>query len=598
MPYYPTLAENNSSVEAIDVFRGYNHNLRINDGEWFDCENLSLDSYPVMSSRKKRGIVATLSSPQGILAKDKLAYVDGATLYYNGAAVPGITLSTVATKCPKTLLSMGAYVLIWPDKVYYNTQDSTDYGSMENIKVIDTEAQGIDYSVCKIDGGAITATPSATAPVDPANGAYWLDTSATPHVLKVYSESQEKWTEVSTRYVKITSTDIGVGFSKYDGVVLSGCFAPSGIYDDEVIKEVDSFNKAQVIFERDDDYIVIGGSLSETVNQYNYGSVILSRTVPDMDYVTEAENRIWGCKYGLVDGKPINAIYACKLGDFKNWNCYQEISTDSYFVNCGTDGPFTGAITHAGYPVFFKENYLHKVYINAAGAHQVATAACNGVQKGSANSMCIINGKLYFKSRTDVLVFDGSLPVPFSDVFGGILYDSAAAGAFGNKYYISMRQTDTGNWHMFCYDTLKDMWTREDDTHAQDFASLDGDLYYIDALTKKIMCINGTKGTPESAVEWSATTGIIGFSYVNKKYISRFNLRMALGDGADMDIYIQYDSNGIWEHKGHLEGADLRTFTLPIRPRRCDHMRIKLEGTGEFKLYSLAKVLEIGSDYQ
>ena len=38
------------------------------------------------------------------------------------------------------------------------------------------------------------------------------------------------------------------------------------------------------------------------------------------------------------------------------------LSTDSYYGNLGTDGKFTGAITHMGYPLFFKENCLHKVY--------------------------------------------------------------------------------------------------------------------------------------------------------------------------------------------------------------------------------------------
>ena len=50
------------------------------------------------------------------------------------------------------------------------------------------------------------------------------------------------------------------------------------------------------------------------------------------------------------------------LGDFRNWQCFMGLSTDSYYGNLGTDGKFTGAITHMGYPLFFKENCLHKVY--------------------------------------------------------------------------------------------------------------------------------------------------------------------------------------------------------------------------------------------
>ena len=66
------------------------------------------------------------------------------------------------------------------------------------------------------------------------------------------------------------------------------------------------------------------------------------RSVPEMDFVIESGNRLWGCKYGVVDGKAVNEIYASKLGDFKNWNCYAGRSTDSYVATRGSDGPFTG----------------------------------------------------------------------------------------------------------------------------------------------------------------------------------------------------------------------------------------------------------------
>ena len=33
---YPTLTEQETSREMIDVFSGYNHNLRIKDGEFYD----------------------------------------------------------------------------------------------------------------------------------------------------------------------------------------------------------------------------------------------------------------------------------------------------------------------------------------------------------------------------------------------------------------------------------------------------------------------------------------------------------------------------------------------------------------------------------
>ena len=40
----------------------------------------------------------------------------------------------------------------------------------------------------------------------------------------------------------------------------------------------------------------------------------------------------------------------------------------------------------------------------------------------------------------------------------------------------------------------------------------------------------------------------------------------------------------------------LGTFLLPVRPRRCDHFEVRLQGEGDVCLYSFARVFEKGSD--
>ena len=89
---------------------------------------------------------------------------------------------------------------------------------------------------------------------------------------------------------------------------------------------------------------------------------------------------------------------------------------------------------------------------------------------------------------------------------------------------------------------------------------------------------------------------LIGYSTVEQKYISRFNIRMSLAQGAHMDVLVQYDSDGVWHNQGRIQGAGTRTFMLPVRPRRCDHFRIRLDGSGEARIYSFAKIFEAGSD--
>ena len=292
----------------------------------------------------------------------------------------------------------------------------------------------------------------------------------------------------------------------------------------------------------------------------------------------------------------MNEIFCCKLGDFKNWEVYSGISTDSFRASCGTDGVWTGAVTYLGYPLFFKENYVHKVYVSSGGAHQIVSMAIDGVQKGSDGSFAIVNDYLFYKSKTGINRFDGTQAVNISSDLGNEQYCDAVGGRLGGKYYVSMKDINE-KWHLFVYDVKRGLWIREDNTMALYFADIDNELYYIDGDSNELKTINGTEGKEEDKFPWKIVFGDIGYEYFQKKYLSRFNIRMSLEEDGWAEIYTEYDSNGIWEKRGTIKGIGMsRTFTLPIIPRRCDHIRIKIEGSGEFKLYSISKVLEIGSD--
>ena len=589
---YPTLTEQATTRQIIDVFGGYNHNLRIGDGEFYDERNLCSDDYPLLTTRRQRGVYASPTNPQGMIAKDALCYVDGSAFVINEKRIE-MNLSTAAEDCPKSLVSMGAYVIILPDKKYINTAEVSDRGSMEATY---TSTGEVTFSLCTADGGSYgSITASSTAPENPANGAYWLDVSGEQHALKVYSSATGVWSTVATTYVKISATGIGAQFGQYDGVQLSG-IVKNGVKD---------LNGSAIVWAKGDDYIVVVGILDASVTQTAAdGAVKVERSVPDMDFVIESGNRLWGCKYGYADGKTVNEIYASKLGDFKNWNCFMGISTDSYAASCGTDGQWTGAITHLGYPLFFKENCLHKVYGTFPSNFQIQTTTCRGVQKGSGGSMAIVNEVLYYKSRGGVCVYDGSLPEEISEAFGGEIYSDAVGGGHRNKYYLSMKDSG-GTWCLFVYDTRLGTWHKEDATHAEAWCSCQDEMYYIDASDKKIRTVLGRGTKDTSPISWMAETGTImalttSSNYPewisNKKFVGRMLIRMSLDAGATMQVYIQYDSSGVWEKLWYMTGKNLRTFSFPVRPHRCDHFRLKLEGTGGAKIYSITKTLERGSD--
>ncbi len=315
-----------------------------------------------------------------------------------------------------------------------------------------------------------------------------------------------------------------------------------------------------------------------------------------MDYVVEAGNRLWGCRYGVAaNGQVVNELYCSKLGDFKNWSCHMGISTDSWSASLGSDGPFTGAITHLGYPLFFKENCLHKVYISSSGGHQVTATTCRGVQQDCHKSLAIVGEVLYYKARSGICAYDGSLPTDISAALGNIPYTEAVAGAHGSKYYISMADT-AGRYHLFVLDTHKGLWHREDDLRADMFCCCRDELYCMEQGTGKILALLGSGEPAEGPVDWLAETGPIGITTPDSKYVSRLSLRLGMELGAKLLCSVRYDSQGGWEPLFSLTGTHLRSFTLPIRPKRCDHLQLRLEGMGEVKLYSLTKTIEEGSD--
>lgn len=579
--------------EMTTVFGGYNHRLSCQEGQFYDMKNITSEYFPVLSPRKNRGIVKEFKNPQGVLDKEELLWIDDQKLYINGEnkELAGVT---ILPDGPKTLAKMGAYVIIMPDKIWYNT-DKNECGYMECRKTV-SKGTEIRFSLCEADGSAITWHDAkyyeTTAP---ANGDYMMSISGGKASLKVYSSTLSIWSNVATTYVQITSKGIGEGFEKGDGIKLTMDGEVAALTNILVNTEEDGkISTNTCIIDRTEDCITIAGILKENL-VITDKELAIERKVPDMEYITECNNRLWGCS---KDG---HEIYCCKLGDVKNWNCFQGISTDSWAATVGSDGKFTGAITYLGYPMFFKEDGLIKISPSATGGHQTKETRCRGVQKGSHASLSILNEILYYKSSICVCAYNGSLPYSISDDLGEERYYDAVAGSTGDRYYVSMKDKD-GKYNLFAYDVKNGIWCREDDTEALCFCRHMDELYYIDACDKRMKSVKGTLiyDVPEKKTEekfnWFAESGNIGYSSPDHKYIARINIRISLEFGTDVDFYLQYDSSGEWEHKFHMSGTGTRTYSVPVIPRRCDHFKYKLAGKGACKVYSVTKVIEEGSD--
>lgn len=586
--FFPELNSLPTGRRLISKFSGLDLRNAISEGAFAAMKNLSSRDYPLLSPRRRRTRVAQTGLLGGMAARDGLCYVNGTDFVINGAPY-----DLGLTEGEKQLVSMGAYTVIFPDKKYINTLEPADRGSLEATWTSDAS---VKFTLCDSTGAGYEGMVTGNeAPGSPTNLQYWLDTSVSPCVLRRYSADAETWVEQTTTYVCINAQGIGKGFSQYDGVTLSGIAAQA----------LQSLNGTAVLQVVGDDYIVIPGILGSVVTQDpDQGRVRVERLVPEMDFVIESENRLWGCRYGFDrEGNAVNELYACKLGDFKNWSCFQGLSTDSYRVSLGADGPFTGAVTHLGYPLFFREGCLHKVYGNYPENYRIQTTACRGVAQGSHKSLAIVQGALYYLGTSGVCAYDGSLPEEVSAALGQKRFRNGVAGASGSRYYISMTE-ENGNPGLYVLDTALGLWHREDDLAAQCFCArgeylLCHDGEYIWELTGASPTdpgVFGAAAVPERRVCWMAQTGPLAAADPEYRYISRITARLQASIGTTVRFSVRYDGSGEWEPLGMIRCMGLRTVSLPLRTRRCESLELRLEGDAEAKLYSLAVTSEQGSD--
>ena len=73
------------------------------------------------------------------------------------------------------------------------------------------------------------------------------------------------------------------------------------------------------------------------------------------------------------------------------------------------------------------------------------------------------------------------------------------------------------------------------------------------------------------------------------KRLLRVQLRLEAEAGAHITAAAQYDSDGVWHTLASITAGTKRSFTLPVLPRRCDHVRLRLTGTGAWRLWSLTR---------
>ena len=597
-----------NSRTLLRAFGGLNEGYGCSEAEYSAGINFSSRDFPALSTRKPRRKLRTLTGLNGMYHLNGLLTVCGKDLVYtpdDGGET--VTCTDAVADSKKALVGLGTKILIFPDKVAFDTAD----GSVSALGACwKAEGQSVEFTPCDADGRTYTPTGvGREEPESPADGQIFLKVEDEEHpwrydgTLEVYSAASGNWTALPLDYCRITAAGAQEKFCQWDTVTVQGTAAKQAgqweALDGDCVVYAVTENSLCVRADPAGDYfygtLVQGNDAaqwtsldgSQTRSIAAEQTVQLERRVPDLDFVTECDNRVWGCS------SRENVIYACKLGDPTNWFSYRGIAADSYAVTVGSDGPFTGAATCMGYALFFKENTLHKLYGSKPSDFQLSSLRCRGVARNAARSLCVLNETLYYLSPDGVMAWDGSIPAKVSAALdAGRLANvkQAVGGALDGRYYLHVSREN--EVRLLVYDTERGLW-HEEDVCSFEMASTGGQLYLWDG--KAIWAADADReenwqqaGGIEDGVSFELVSGDIGLDGPEELYLSRLTLRLEAEVKSRIEVAVSYDS-GAWETLAQLTADGRRCFDVPFVPRRCGSLRFRLKGRGQLTLRSLTR---------
>ena len=298
-------------------------------------------------------------------------------------------------------------------------------------------------------------------------------------------------------------------------------------------------------------------------------SVTIERVIPDFDFILSVNNRLWGAKG--------DTIWGSKLGDPLNWNYFDGISIDSYSVELGTAGDVTGIANYNGYPTFFKEDGIYKLYGAYPSAYQVYATATNGVKKGCGKSIAKIGDALFYVSKAGVMMYGGGIPSYIGNELG-VRIGTAVGGTDGRKYYLC------ADGVLYVFDTYMNLWHIEDDINA---VAMSYGQELLCGADGRVFNLGYTDAPEEGDFDWFVQFADAVVGSPNKKGVEKVLVRADCSGGGYCDVFISFDG-GEYEKIRRIDKDTKASTILPIVLKRGDYFSLLLVGRGDVDIYSLS----------
>lgn len=504
----PYANEIEQEVAFVQSFKGYNHNIRTEAGEFYDMKNMCLDHFPVISTRQGEDTkMALYGNPNGLweYEPDTLMSVSGNLLRVGITKTsPGTIVADSAqylTDSEKSFATIGQYTVIAPDKVIYDAST----GKLSNIvRSYTSGTYGEQYLLmqiipCRFEGTPIEYVESAEAPAD--TSVYWYDTEN--GVYKQYASTTEQWVQIETPYVKLVPI-ISASEESYvaPDVLDEGAVAAKK----EISEYFTTFSQLDTMTystdgEKFTDYVVFNTGQEEDETNFVVLSMVATESLtgftvrtrcPDLDHLVSLNNRVWGVSNSTHE------IFACKQGDPTQWYNFAGIASDSYFVSLGFADEVTASAVYNNYVHFFTEDKIIKIYGDYPSNYQLHTTKADGVISGGHDSLVTVEGILFYVSPIGVVSYDGSLPYFRGQNFSPNYLNgkTVVAGRDGTKYCLSVSENGK-SLGVFVYDTKYGLWSVGGDQIFRKTAELGNALCFVNEQSCLVTLMDREKNQDE-----------------------------------------------------------------------------------------------------
>ncbi len=297
-------------------------------------------------------------------------------------------------------------------------------------------------------------------------------------------------------------------------------------------------------------------------------------TLP-LDYGVVYNNRIVGVKG--------SEIRASALGDFSNFYEYSDeagnpSATGAYATNVGSAGDFTGICAYNNVLLLFKKDIVYEMY---GSMPYTITELCNTGCIDN-DSICSINGVLYWASTKGIVRYSGGVPVVISNQVDICTDGICKAGTDGRKYYVY------DGHKTFVYDTYYQLWHIEDKNSVKMFYRNVNNLYvvYDDGIYKL--------NSGNEAVDWEFTTKDYTFSSKERKNLSKLWIRADMQKNSRLEIYVRQNC-GEWSRVAVKTAQRDEMFDFKLRVKKCDSYSLKFKGYGNVKILDIHGKVTVGT---